>query len=509
MSELQSKLVRKIVDTDINNRFFGAVLAKGKTYYLEKRVKEIYSPRYEELIARVEGTSDYYVHMSIDKNNIHYDCTCPFQYNCKHIVSVLHEIRNNPIKYDEATSLIEPVRGNNNPRLDEIIVFLYRLIGPNKVISGYVEGEFNIYFNRLLRGIKEIIKSDEDKYLIGKYINDCLSFAISCTYHNTTYKIKFERDIYPLINEVLMLDENKESNLVSGIIENTNDENITVLIEALKEFSKVNKITYTYNKLLNGVFGYASINQTVDLNNLIELKAKSLYELDKEAFLKYANTYSYVEEIRYLLFKVYFDNEKYNEVISLYEKYDIYFNVQNYELYLKSLIRLGYDYKDSVIESFENNPSYELYEVIKRCDLLNDNDLKNCILNISSSQKDFSGKAKIIAELGDIKDVFKIIISITNTKERLDAILENIDNIKGINDLELIKVLEEDIVLSYEKNSNFKLITKYLDIFYNLKLGNMYLHNLLLYINKKYGVTVFEQPLYMRYVSRAKEYNYV
>lgn len=509
MREIQSKLIKKIMETDFNNRFFKPIVVKGLDYYKSGKVKEIYSPRYEELIGVVSGTIDYYVHLSLDKNAIHYSCSCPYQYNCKHIVAMMNKVKDNYEKFDDEAKVIEPVRGNSNPRLDEIVSFLYRLVGENFVISEYVEGEFNIYYNRLIRFLKEIIKSDEDKYQAGKFISDVLLFSVVVSYHNSTYQIKLDRDIFPLIKEVCLLTEDNEYHIIDGILDNISNKNINVLIEALKDYSKTGAITYAYNKLLNGAFGFASINQTVDLNNLIILKAKSLYKLDKDAFIKYANTYSYVEEIRLLLLQILFEEGKYSECISLYEKYDIYFNVNNYRYYLESLIKKGYDYNTSVIESFANNPTYELFAIIKDLGLLNDENLKNKIKEIASSEIDFSGKAKIISEIGDIKELYKLIVSMVNPKDRIEAIHDNIKSLMGINDLELIKIMEDDIVSILDRTDSFKSITKYLDDFYNFKLGNMYLYNLLTYIGFENKVSIYDSMLLQRYLSKASEVSHV
>ena len=96
-----------------------------------------------------------------------------------------------------------------------------------------------------------------------------------------------------------------------------------------------------------------------------------------------------------------------------------------------------------------------------------------------------------------------------NPSDRIEAIHDNIKSLMGINDLELIKIMEDDIVSILDRTDSFKSITKYLDDFYNFKLGNMYLYNLLTYIGFENKVSIYDSMLLQRYLSKASEVSHV
>ncbi|MCK5283523.1 MAG: SWIM zinc finger family protein [Nanoarchaeota archaeon] len=77
----------------IKNNFGEAVEERGLDYYKEGRVKNLIVDG-DVVKATVIGNRKYRV--TIDLSNDLFKCTCPCNFNCKHAVAVLYELRENP-----------------------------------------------------------------------------------------------------------------------------------------------------------------------------------------------------------------------------------------------------------------------------------------------------------------------------------------------------------------------------------------------------------------------------
>lgn len=76
----------------IKNNFGEGVRERGLDYYKEGRVKNLILDG-EIVKAIVIGSRNYRV--SIDLSDNIFKCTCPCDFNCKHVVAVLYELREN------------------------------------------------------------------------------------------------------------------------------------------------------------------------------------------------------------------------------------------------------------------------------------------------------------------------------------------------------------------------------------------------------------------------------
>ena len=175
---LMSKLLTKIANLDLDRRYFKGTLVKGFDYYKEKRVRYVYSPKYEELIAFVEGTETYAVHFFLKNNNLAYNCTCPYQYDCKHIIACFYYLKEHIAEFDEITSKQEPFRLQMPKNFTVYYDSLIRLIGENYTVSFFTEGDFHFLFNKLcedLDKLKKLKLSPNDKSyvkLLEKFENN-------------------------------------------------------------------------------------------------------------------------------------------------------------------------------------------------------------------------------------------------------------------------------------------------------------------------------------------------
>jgi len=77
--------------SDLQDWAGGKATAKGIKYQEEERVKEIKRTPEGSLVARVEGTTDYFTEISLIEGKLSSVCTCPVGHDCKHGVAAVLE----------------------------------------------------------------------------------------------------------------------------------------------------------------------------------------------------------------------------------------------------------------------------------------------------------------------------------------------------------------------------------------------------------------------------------
>lgn len=77
--------------SDLQDWAGGKATAKGIKYQEEGRVKELQLTTEGSLVARVEGTTDYFTEVTLKQGKLSSICTCPVGHNCKHGVAAVLE----------------------------------------------------------------------------------------------------------------------------------------------------------------------------------------------------------------------------------------------------------------------------------------------------------------------------------------------------------------------------------------------------------------------------------
>jgi uncharacterized Zn finger protein len=77
--------------SDLQDWAGGKATAKGIEYQEEGRVKELQRTMEGSLVARVEGTTDYFTEISLENGKLSSICTCPVGHDCKHGVAAVLE----------------------------------------------------------------------------------------------------------------------------------------------------------------------------------------------------------------------------------------------------------------------------------------------------------------------------------------------------------------------------------------------------------------------------------
>ncbi len=77
--------------SDIQDWAGGKATSKGIKYQEEERVKELKRTPKGSLVARVQGTIDYFTEVSLENGKLSSTCTCPVGHDCKHGVAAVLE----------------------------------------------------------------------------------------------------------------------------------------------------------------------------------------------------------------------------------------------------------------------------------------------------------------------------------------------------------------------------------------------------------------------------------
>ena len=75
--------------SDLQDWAGGKATAKGIAYQEEGRVKELKRTPAGSLVARVEGTKEYFTEISLENGKLSSICTCPVGHDCKHGVAAV------------------------------------------------------------------------------------------------------------------------------------------------------------------------------------------------------------------------------------------------------------------------------------------------------------------------------------------------------------------------------------------------------------------------------------
>lgn len=119
-------------------------MERGKEYYKQGLVKSLVRDK-NVVTARVVGNSLYRVEINLKNGEM--NCTCPCDFNCKHMAAVLYALRAN--KADDAENLFAPLKNKKREELEEII---QRIVLENPELAIFV----NSNDSDLKKEIKEL-----------------------------------------------------------------------------------------------------------------------------------------------------------------------------------------------------------------------------------------------------------------------------------------------------------------------------------------------------------------
>lgn len=130
--------------------FGGQYLERGRDYYKEGAVKNVLKEG-NTVTANVQGNSLYRV--SIDLKTKEMECSCPCDFNCKHMAAVMYALRAN--KADETDKLFAPLKSKPKEELEGIIK---SMVLENPELAIYINTDDSV----LEKEIRQLWYSDDE-----------------------------------------------------------------------------------------------------------------------------------------------------------------------------------------------------------------------------------------------------------------------------------------------------------------------------------------------------------
>jgi len=173
----ESKNVRTFKElkwSDLQDWAGGKATAKGIKYQEEKRVKEIKCTSSGSLVARVEGTIEYFTEVFLENGKLSSICTCPVGHNCKHGVAAVLEYldlieqgEDVPVVTEEDILIKRSRRGFAGAGVSEA----YEAEASSRILQEYLE---KLEKPELIEILTTFAKKDN---MLGRYLKDRQTLA--------------------------------------------------------------------------------------------------------------------------------------------------------------------------------------------------------------------------------------------------------------------------------------------------------------------------------------------
>lgn len=147
---MAGKIVQEGMLKNFEKLFGGQYLERGRDYYKEGAVKNVLKEG-NMITANVQGNSLYRV--SIDLKTKEMECSCPCDFNCKHMAAVLYALRAN--KADETDKLFAPLKSKPKEELESIIK---SMVLENPELAIYINTDDSV----LEKEIRQLWYTDDD-----------------------------------------------------------------------------------------------------------------------------------------------------------------------------------------------------------------------------------------------------------------------------------------------------------------------------------------------------------
>lgn len=160
--------------SDLQDWAGGKATAKGIKYQEEERVKEIKCTSSGSLVARVEGTIEYFTEVFLKNGKLSSVCTCPVGHDCKHGVAAVLEYLDRveqgedlPVVSEEDTLIKRSRRGFAGTAISEA----YEAEDSSRVLREYLE---KLEKRELIEILTTFAKKDN---MLGRYLRDRQNLA--------------------------------------------------------------------------------------------------------------------------------------------------------------------------------------------------------------------------------------------------------------------------------------------------------------------------------------------
>lgn len=246
---------------EVQDNFSYQVKERGKDYYYSGNIVSC-SKNNNKYYAKVSGTSDkpYIVKVEIKKDGVEYDCTCPYDFPCKHEYAVLMAITNKEYLNIE----LKPELKEKKDTLQNILKKI-----PAEEIKKYLLSS---------KGVNYVcfeMKSFED-YFKKYYPNQTYEYYYNNLFNALVVDVNYENMIDSYINKIRQYVSNQEFLESFKILKS--------IINAYNDTNKLNFDDYIINQfpnlgmLLRIIYRKCDFSLRKDIKNwTLELESKNYY----------------------------------------------------------------------------------------------------------------------------------------------------------------------------------------------------------------------------------------
>ena len=246
---------------EVQDNFSYQIKERGKDYYYSGNIVSC-SKNNNKYYAKVSGTSDkpYIVKVEIKKDGVEYDCTCPYDFPCKHEYAVLMAITNKEYLNIE----LKPELKEKKDTLQNILKKI-----PAEEIKKYLLSS---------KGVNYVcfeMKSFED-YFKKYYPNQTYEYYYNNLFNALVVDVNYENMIDSYINKIRQYVSNQEFLESFKILKS--------IINAYNDTIKLNFDDYIINQfpnlgmLLRIIYRKCDFSLRKDIKNwTLELESKNYY----------------------------------------------------------------------------------------------------------------------------------------------------------------------------------------------------------------------------------------
>lgn len=246
---------------EVQDNFSYQIKERGKDYYYSGNIVSC-SKNNNKYYAKVSGTSDkpYIVKVEIKKDGVEYDCTCPYDFPCKHEFAVLMAITNKEYLNIE----LKPELKEKKDTLQNILKKI-----PAEEIKKYLLSS---------KGVNYVcfeMKSFED-YFKKYYPNQTYEYYYNNLFNALVVDVNYENMIDSYINKIRQYVSNQEFLESFKILKS--------IINAYNDTNKLNFDDYIINQfpnlgmLLRIIYRKCDFSLRKDIKNwTLELESKNYY----------------------------------------------------------------------------------------------------------------------------------------------------------------------------------------------------------------------------------------
>ena len=246
---------------EVQDNFSYQIKERGKDYYYSGNIVSCFKNN-NKYYAKVSGTSDkpYIVKVEIKKDGVEYECTCPYDFPCKHEYAVLMAITNKEYLNIE----LKPELKEKKDTLQNILKKI-----PAEEIKKYLLSS---------KGVNYVcfeMKSFED-YFKKYYPNQTYEYYYNNLFNALVVDVNYENMIDSYINKIRQYVSNQEFLESFKILKS--------IINAYNDTNKLNFDDYIINQfpnlgmLLRIIYRKCDFSLRKDIKNwTLELESKNYY----------------------------------------------------------------------------------------------------------------------------------------------------------------------------------------------------------------------------------------